>query len=410
MSAAEAVAGVFANDPIDPYPLYRRILSARPPVSDDGRLAVVADAVSVGRVLTGPEFSVDRRHLARAVPGLGAPEGSPLRQMRQSALLFIDPPAHTRIRRLVGRAFSPPVIARFRPQVAALVDGLLAQGIESTIDGRETLEVVGRLARPLPVAMIETILGVPEADRAQMTAWSDALAGSLDVGAEESRPERVAAQQEALGNFRAYFAELAAARRRAPGDDLLSLMIAAVDDGDRLSEDELLSNAALLLVAGHETTTNLIATGAARLPTRRDVWSRLASEPAGAPPVVEELLRHEPPVQLTLRVAPEGADLGPLGRLAPGGVVLVLLAAAGRDPGLTPAAEDFDPGRTGVRHFAFGGGVHHCVGAALARLEAEVALAALAARLPTAQVSKVSWKPNRILRGPAAVELLSAAG
>jgi cytochrome P450 len=255
------------------------------------------------------------------------------------------------------------------------------------------------VATPLPVAVISELLGIPAADRDQMLTWSHAVARALDPafllppGADE-RSARARAE------FVAYLRELVAYRRREPGEDLLSALVRVRDEGDALTENELLATCVLLLIAGHETTVNLIGNGTLALLRAPDQLARLRAEPDLVDRAVEEMLRYDSPIQLTARVALRDAEI--LKFTVPRGTrVLLLIGAANRDPAAFEDPERFDIGRAPTRHLAFGQGLHFCLGAPLARLEAQIAFRALARRAPRLGLAgEPDWKDTLLLRGP----------
>ncbi len=387
-------------DVADPYPVWQSLLDRGPLIAPDGSFALLTAHEHCDAVLRSPLVSVDRnnstswREIAATLP----PEEL-ARQERQRSFLFLDPPDHTRLRRLVSKAFTPRTVAELTPFVEQLAEDLLAA---ATADGR--LEVVSALAYPLPVTVISRMLGVPEADHVRFSGWSDVLAKSLDDGPLTEDPEDARLRRHAGDEFRAYFTALCAERRADPRDDLLSALVQIEHDGDRLTTDELLNTAQLLLVAGHETTVNLIANGALALLRDDELRAQVAVDQACATGFVEEVLRLDPPVQMTARIAREDLPV-PGGVVRAGGRVVLLVAAAGRDPEQHPDPLRMDPTRTSP-HLAFGIGSHYCLGAPLARLEGRVALQALARRLAGARLGELTYKPNRILRGPARLEVL----
>ena len=362
-------------DVVDPYPLWQSLLDGGPVVAPDGSFALLSRHADCDAVLRSHQVSSDRGNSTRwqAVEAtLSAEDRERLRRGR--TFLFMDPPDHTRLRRLVSKAFTPRVVERLGPLAESLTTELL-----DAAAARGRLELVEDLAYPLPVTVISRMLGVPPQDHVRFAGWSEVLARSLDDTLSAADPAAVAERRRAVDDFRTYFGELAEQRRRAPQDDLLSALVAAEDDGDRLSHDELMSTAMLLLIAGHETTVNLIGNGALVLLRDEEVRAGVAADPAYAAGVVEEVLRLDPPVQMTMRIPLEDRDL-PGGRVSAGGTVVLLLGAAGRDPQQHADPLRLDPARTSG-HLAFSAGPHFCLGAALARLEARVALTALARRL-----------------------------
>jgi cytochrome P450 len=265
---------------------------------------------------------------------------------------------------------------------------------------RGRLELVEDLAYPLPVAVISELLGVPHEDAETFAGWSHVLAKGLDRLMSEPTPEEMRENRVASDEFRAYFEDLAEQRRRDPKDDLLSALVAAEEEGDRLTIDELTSTALLLLVAGHETTVSLIGNGMLALLRVPGLMERVRAEPSLAEGVVEEVLRLDPPVQMTMRTALADVDV-PGGRLRAGGTAVLLIAAANRDGDLHADPEDFQPDRADAQqHLAFGGGIHYCLGAPLARLEGRIVVAELARRLIAPRLDELEYRDNRVLRGP----------
>ncbi len=387
-------------DVADPYPVWQALLERGPMVAPDRSFALLTSHAHCDAVLRSPLVSADRNNSSQwqEIAATLPPEEL-ARQERQRSFLFLDPPDHTRLRRLVSKAFTPRTIAELAPFVEQLTEDLLDAAV-----ARGGLEVVGDLAYPLPVTVISRMLGVPESDHVRFSAWSDVLAKSLDDGPLTEDTEDARLRRQAGAEFRAFFTELCAERRAEPREDLLSALVQIEDAGDRLTNDELLNTAQLLLVAGHETTVNLIANGTLALLRDDALRARVATDPDCAAGVVEEVLRLDPPVQMTARVAREDLEV-PGGTVRAGGRVVLLIAAAGRDPEHHADPLRLDPTRTSP-HLAFGIGHHYCLGAPLARLEGRVALQALARRMDGARLGELTYKPNRILRGPARLEVL----
>ena len=309
-------------------------------------------------------------------------------------MLNSDPPDHERLRKLVNKAFTARRVEQLRPRITAITEALL-----DDMSARQEVDLLTAFAFPLPVTVICELLGVPVADRDQFRAWSATIV-SETVSAEVAQAHFTAM----LG----YFRDLLAARRREPGDDLLSALISvrddtARDDTGRLSENELLSMAWLLLVAGHETTVNLIGGGVLALLLHPGELARLRADPALLGSAVEELLRYVSPVNdATFRFTGEPVDLGGV-HIGPGEVVLVSLSGANRDPSRYADAEGLDVGRDSTGHLAFGHGIHYCVGAPLARLEAQIAFGALLQRFASITLavppSELRWRPSSLIHG-----------
>lgn len=391
-----------AVDVADPYPLWQSLLEAGPLVMPDGSFALLTRHQDIDEVLRSPVVSSDRANSTRwgqTIAELPAETKALLE--RRKAFLFMDPPDHTRLRRLVSKAFTPRVVEGLRPLVEQLSRELIDQVV-----GSGSIELIEDLAYPLPVRVISEMLGVPPEDHVRFASWSQVLARSLDDTLSLPDPEVAAERLRSVEEFRAYFLDLAEKRRAEPRDDLFSALVAAEDDGDRLTTDELLSTAMLLLVAGHETTVSLIANGMLALLREPGLHERLAAEPDLAPGVVEEVLRLDPPVQMTMRIPLEDLPV-PGGVVTKGGVVVLVIAAAGRDPEQHPEPLRFDPRRE-TSHHAFSAGPHFCLGAPLARLEAAVVLRDLARRLRQPELQELTYRDNRVLRGPATLRLACA--
>ncbi len=379
----------------DPYPVMAMIREASPYPTLDGALIVLGRHADCSRILRDSRVSSQRGTSRLAAGADGAGQGAP----RRAAMSFLsmDPPDHTRLRKLVSKAFTPRTIARLEPRIRAVTDELLSTAAERH-PGQ--LELVSELAYPLPVRIICELLGVPADDHQRFAGWSARLAHSLQPnfgGEDDDLDDTVAAREE----FSAYFRELIAVRRASPGGDLLTELIRAEDEGSRLTEAELVATAILLLVAGHETTVGLISNAVLALLRHPGQLAALRADPALAPAAVEETLRYDPPVQLTARVARATIPIGPA-EATDGALILLLLAAAGRDPAVFADPDRFDLRRNAGGHLAFAAGPHFCLGAPLARLEAATALTAFAHRVTDPELADggLSYKPNFNLRGP----------
>ena len=384
----------------NPYPLFAQIRRLGPLPMPESNMTVFSSFADCDEVLRHPEScsdslksSVVQRYLAS---GATPPRGN------TPGFLFLDPPDHTRLRKLAQQAFAPRVVRALEPEMSAMVDNLLDAMAEAG-----SVDLVSDLAYPLPVAVICRLLGVPVEDESRFSSAAALVAQALDpimsiTGAPD--PE-VDARLEAGEWLREYLGALVERRRAHPRDDLISALIAAEEDGDQLTADEIVATCNLLLIAGHETTVNLIANAAQEMLRKPEHWAALADDPALAGAIVEETLRFDPPVQLVMRIA--GADMRIGGRDIPAGdTMLLLLAAAQRDPAVYEAPDEFRPSRDAARHLSFGLGPHFCLGAPLARLEARVALSTLTARFPHARlVADPVYKPNVTLRGLATLSV-----
>ncbi len=284
----------------------------------------------------------------------------PLWEMQENWLLLMNPPDHTRLRSLVHKAFTPRTVTRLRDTIQGTTETLIDRVRD---DGQ--MELIRDFAYPLPMTIICEMLGVPAADHDDFHVWSDDIARSIDMTDEEAIYDRAADSTLALT---AYLGELLDERRKHPQDDLVSDLVAVEEAGDRLTREELFATCALLLIAGHETTVNLIGNGTLSLLRHPDQWQRLKDEPDIVPTAVEELLRYDSPVQFTSRVALEPVQLGDV-ELEPGMAVGFILGAANHDPQQFEHPDRLDLSRTPNKHLAFGGGIHYCLGAPLARLE-----------------------------------------
>jgi cytochrome P450 len=367
----------------DPYPVYARYVAERPIVDTGLGLWFVSGYADCLALLRDRRVSVDERLAMNPGPG-----------DELSTLIHLDPPDHTRLRRLVQTAFTPRRVESIRQKAERIVDDVLMK-----LSVGDEIDVIADLAYPMPLAIICDLLGVAESDRSLVRDWSEWLAKSIDPGVLRS-PELNNRIQRAQTDFIAFMVDLIAHRRSRPADDLLSQLVSAELDGDRLAEHELIGLAVLLLVAGHETTVNLVGNGLLALLSNRDQLSRVVVGSVDDRRVVDELLRYDSPVQMTTRIALEPIELS-CATVPTGHVVVLLLGAANNDPSAFA-----DPRRLDVSldratpHLAFGNGIHHCLGAALARAEGEVAITKLVRRFPAMQlVGESEIRPTFVLRG-----------
>ncbi|WP_306207149.1 cytochrome P450 family protein [Actinoplanes sp. RD1] len=371
----------------DPHPRYAEWRAAGPVrrtrlPGGGAEVWLVTRYEEARRALSDPRLSKQR-----AETGTVRSAASGNRDVFGRHMLAFDPPDHTRLRRLVSTAFTARRIEALRPRIEQITTELL-----DALAGRAEAELIDAFAFPLPIQVICELLGVPVADRDSFRTWSDVLVTG-------DRPR----MPEALGALSAYIGDLLATRRAQPGDDLLSGLIAVRDQADRLTEDELSSMVFLLLIAGHETTVNLLGNGVYLLLKERSRWERLRADPALLPTAIEEFLRFEGPVATaTFRVATEDLEIGGR-RIAAGDPVVVGLLSAGHDEERFPEAEELRLDRTHNPHLAFGHGIHYCLGAPLARLEAQVAFTQLLARFPRMELAvpatSLAWRPGMLIRG-----------
>jgi cytochrome P450 len=307
-------------------------------------------------------------------------------------MLSADPPDHTRLRRLVSAGFTARRVERLEPRIAALAGELLA-AMSGDVD------LIDTYAFPLPIQVICELLGVPSADRDSFRTWSNTVV----TGSLTGNPTLAEAVRATVSEMVGYITELLADKRRTPGDDLLSALLNVREEGDQLTENELVSMVFLLLIAGHETTVNLIGNGMYLLLTHPDQLDTVKRDRGRLPGAIEEFLRYEPPVKTsTVRITSEPVSLGAV-TIPAGEPVLISLLSANRDDAVYAGADRFDIARRDAGHLAFGHGIHFCLGAALARLEGRIAIGALLDRFPDVRLAvapeELSWRPGLLIRG-----------
>jgi cytochrome P450 len=384
----------------DPFPLYAQLRQEAPIHKNDLGFWVLARHEDCLAVLRDKRASSDSLNVAteRMPEGFRTPiaEDDPIAtaMIEMRPFLFRDPPDHTRLRGLVVKAFTPKVVEALRARTQEVVDELLDAAM-----AKNEVDLLDEFAYPLPVRVICDLLGVPLEDQDRFRGWSNALARGLDPDFLLTQ-EVIDERGEAVLQFSQYFFELLAERRRHPGDDLLSRLVQAEDGGTVLSETELLSTCILLLVAGHETTVNLISGGTLALLRHPDQFERFRTDPSVTRSGVEEMLRYVSPVQLTGRALTEPCEFGGV-EFQKGDFAMLLLASGNHDPEQFEDPERFDVTRTPNNHLGFGFGIHHCLGAPLARMEAQVALTSLVSRAPqlALTVDDVAYTNNVVLRG-----------
>lgn len=338
------------------------------------------------RVLADPRLS---NRIGRGVLLGGGSAGPTSEHMLSS-----DPPDHTRLRRLVSAGFTARRVERLEPRITAIANRLL-----DDMGGTDTVDLMDTFAFPLPIQVICELLGVPPDDRDEFRVWSNTVVGGTLI----ADPSREGVVRDALGQIVVYIRQLVADKRRTPADDLLSALLEVRDEGDRLSEDELVAMVFLMLIAGHETTMNLIGNGTYLLLTHPEQRSRIDADRSLLPAAIEEFLRYEPPVQnTTLRVTTEPVEVSGV-TIPAGELVMVSLLSANRDGTAFADADRFDIARPGAPHLAFGHGIHFCLGAALARLEGRIAIAALLDRYPGLRLAcppdELPWRVTLFVRG-----------
>ncbi|MEU6017986.1 cytochrome P450 [Streptomyces sp. NPDC047515] len=378
----------YTNRP-DPYPLYAELREAGPVVQQADGSYLVGTYHEIAALLHNPRISADPRSLPNSTEDAPKPP-----------FLRLDDPEHHRLRTLAMRPFGPPHspgrIDAMRGQITDITTELL-DGLQD----RTQIDIVDDFAYPLPVTAICRLLGVPREDEPLFREWSNAVVASADVRPGDDTTEQDRAGDQARREMGQYLVNLAEQRRGRPTDDMLSAFINEPDPALRLTSEELAETGVLLLIAGHETTVNLITNGVLTLLRHPDQLDRLRRDPALLPSAVEELLRYEPPVHMRQRIPRDDVDIA--GTTLPKGTSVVLALASGnRDPKRFQDPDRFDPGRTDNQHLGFGSGIHLCYGAPLARIEAQTALHALIPRLTTATLLQdpPHYRQNAMLRGP----------
>jgi cytochrome P450 len=374
----------------DPYPTYHRLRAEDPVHRSPLGFWVLTRYEDVAAVLRDPRFIKEPlAALVAARFGAEVPRGVGL------SMLDRDPPDHTRLRSLVSKAFTPRVVEGLRPRIQKIVDGLIARA-----EAAGSMDLIEEFAYPIPVNVICEMLGVPVEDHERFKGWSLDIARGLDsiwLPPDSEIPRRSAAARHAISD---YFRELIGQRRAAPRGDLLSALIAAEEAGDKLNEEELLATCILILIAGHETTVNLIGNGVLALLRHPAELSRLRATPGLVTTAVEELLRYDGPVQRTARVASDDATIGGH-TIHKGEMVMPFIGAADRDPAQFSEPDRLDLSRADNRHIAFGWGIHFCLGAPLARVEGQIAIETLVRRLPRLELvtETIEYRQSLTLRG-----------
>ena len=377
----------------NPYPIYALLRETAAVLKMPFGGWMVLRYETVDRVLRSSSFRTPRGYRDANDPA-GPSRFDPKTELalhRRHWVIFQSGDAHTRLRKLIMKVFTPRAVRALTPRVEKLVEELITPALE-----RGSMEVIADLAYPLPATVICELLGIPVADRERNRAWAATVAATIDPMCTE---EQVKASEIAMREWDRYIRDLLAERRRKPGDALLDAMLAVEEDGTGLTEDEVAANATFLFLAGHETTTNLIGNGLYALLRAPDQLAKLRAEPGLVENAIEELLRYDSPVQFAPRVALETIEVEGV-RLEAELPILIGLGSANRDPRRYERPDEVDIARTDPKPLSFGGGPHFCVGAALARLEAKHAFAALVGRTREIALAtdRVEWRPALTLR------------
>lgn len=377
----------------DPYPVYHQLRAAAPVWQSPLGMWVTTRYEDIAQILRDKRFGKDYAGNMKRRYGENALDEPAIASLART-MLVLDPPDHTRLRGLVTKAFTARRVEEMRPRIAAIVDQLIDR-----VADRGAMDVIWDFAHRLPVIVICDMLGIPEEDREQFLDQSK-VNGRLIDPVPLTREEMDAANASGVA-VGAYFDSLFERRRREPRDDLTTQLVQAEEAGDRLSTEELRANVGLLFAAGHETTANLIGNGLLALQRNPAQWAALKADASLIPNAMDELLRYDSSVQMTGRVALEPVEVGGI-KLDKGSSVVCFLGAANRDPAIYADPDKLDVRRQNIRPLSFGGGIHHCLGAQLAKIEAHEAFAGLARRLPSLQITELatpSWRRNFTLRG-----------
>ncbi len=376
----------------NPYPLYHR-LRAEDPIHWDPYLHtwVVTGYADVMTVLQ--HFSASRTPTPQQLTAMGLSRLVPLAQVLVRQMLFLDGPAHARIRGLAAKAFTPHRVEALRSHIQEITDNLL-----DVVQDQGRIDVIADLADPLPAIVTAEMLGLPTSDWRQLTAWSTDFAEAL--GNFQHNPDHAPHVLRSLEEMCSYFRTAVQEHRQHPGDDLICALLNAELDGESLTEEEVVANSIMLMTGGQETTTNLIGNGTLSLLRHPDQFQKLRANPSLIHSAIEELLRYESPIQYTSRPAPEDIQMG--GKtIRKGQAVIAVMGAANRDPERFPDPDQLDICRPDNRHLAFAWGAHFCFGAPLARLEGQIAFETMLRRMPNLSLvpGPVNWRENLAFRG-----------
>jgi cytochrome P450 len=378
----------------DPYPMLR-LIQEREPLhrSTIGWMVTRYEHATIAlrdSRVWGSGMTPERR---RSVLGSG-----PMFEYASRRMNNYNPPEHTRLRSLVTKGFTAKRVEALRSRIQKITDDLL-----NAAKGIREFDMLETLAHPLPCQVICEMVGVPLSDSPKLSQWTGAVHSVL---APVAQPQRMPAANDAASEFMTYIRALVAKRRAAPGDDLLTALIAAEEGGERLTEEELVATVLFMFTAGHATTRDLVGSGLLAFMNNRDQWESLVSDPSLAPSAVEECLRYYPSVQLTPRRALQETMFAGTA-IAAGEPLLVSIAASNRDPRRFPDPDRFDIRRADNEHLTFGGGIHYCLGAMLARAEAQIIFGTLARRYPKMELAQqtIEWRDTIMFRGPKAVRI-----
>jgi len=385
----------------NPYPIYRKIREEIPVIKRE-HTWMLSRHRDVAALLPDRRMSAVRGHLGYLEEAERA-KNQALIEANRYMILFLDPTDHTRLRGLVAQAFSARRIENLRARIAELVDELLAD-----VEPGEPWDLIDTLANPLPGLVIAELIGVPTADQDSFTRWANDYGAWLGAWRADEELRRVA--NRSAGELTDYIRAMIKERRKAPSDDLLSALVQAEEEGDKLTEAELVSTIFLILFAGNETTTNLIGNGTLALLRHPDDMEQLRNDPSLMRTAIEELLRFDGPVQLTTRFVTEPIELDGH-TIEPGEQIEFLLGAANHDPEQFDEPERLNLARRPNRHITFGHGIHFCLGAPLARAEGQIAIGEILRRYPNLELAQddVEYRDNPILRGLTGLQLVGAS-
>ncbi len=380
----------------NPYPFYAQLRSQDPVHWDEAMgFWVLTRYDDVATAFNDPRFSRAQGLMGgfKRLPEAEQRIAEPVYHAYAQSMPYTDPPYHTRLRALVNKAFTPRVVERMRPYIQQVVDDLL-----DAVEVKGRMDVIRDLAYPLPLAVIAAMLGFPIEERQQLKKWSDDSFAVL--GIIRHSPELMEGAARSMAELSNYITALSQSRRLQPQEDLLTALVTVVDEGERLTQDELIANVSVLLAAGHETTSNLIGNGVLAFLRHPDQLQKLGDDPALADSAVEEVMRYDNAVQIVYRSAIEEVELGGK-RIGPGQLVNMILGAADRDPEHFSKPDQFDITRDEGKHVGFGLGIHFCIGAPLARLEVQMAFTTLLRRFPNLRLDMeaLEWHEHPTFRG-----------